>query len=108
MGELENAVIALFWVGEKPKLGSLSVTLPDKSSSQLLGDRDELLSKMADEFPEIPVVIITAAANESSAVKCMELGAFDYVIKPLEEAPLVAAINQAMSFRKMNSVNKSK
>ena len=36
IGELENAIIALFWVGNKPKLGSLSVTLPDKSSSQLL------------------------------------------------------------------------
>ena len=49
IGELENAVIALFWVGEKPKLGSLSVTLPDKSSSQLLGDRDEMLSRMIGE-----------------------------------------------------------
>ena len=49
IGELENAVIALFWVGEKPKLGSLSVTLPDKSSCQLLGDRDEMLSKMIGE-----------------------------------------------------------
>ena len=49
VGELENAVIALFWVGEKPKLGGLSVTLPDRSSSQLLGDRDEMLSKMIGE-----------------------------------------------------------
>ena len=49
VGELENAVIALFWVGEKPRLGSLSVILPDKSSSQLLGDRDEMLSKMIGE-----------------------------------------------------------
>lgn len=49
IGELENAVIAFFWVGERPKLGSLSVTLPDKSSSQLLGDRDEMLSKMIGE-----------------------------------------------------------
>jgi len=49
IGELDNAVIALFWVGDKPKLGSLSVTLPDKSSSQLLGDRDEMLSKMIGE-----------------------------------------------------------
>ena len=47
--ELENAVLALFWVGEKPKLGGLSVTLPDKSSSQLLGDRDEMLSRMIGE-----------------------------------------------------------
>jgi hypothetical protein len=49
IGELENAIIALFWVGERPKLGSLSVTLPDKSSSQLLGDRDEMLSKIIGE-----------------------------------------------------------
>ena len=49
IGELENAVVALFWVGEKPKLGGLSVTLPDKSSGQLLGDRDEMLSKMIGE-----------------------------------------------------------
>ena len=46
ISELENAVLALFWVGEKPKLGGLSVTLPDRSSSQLLGDRDEMLSRM--------------------------------------------------------------
>ena len=49
LGELENAVLAIFWIGEKPKLGSLSVTLPDKSSSQLLGDRDEMMSKMIGE-----------------------------------------------------------
>ena len=49
IGKLENAVISLFWIGENPKLGSLSVTLPDKSSSQLLGDRDEILSKIIGE-----------------------------------------------------------
>ena len=49
IGELENAVVSLFWVGENPKLGSLTVTLPDKSSSQLLGDRDEMLSKLIGE-----------------------------------------------------------
>lgn len=49
ISELENAVLAFFWVGEKPKLGGLSVTLPDRSSSQLLGDRDEMLSRMIGE-----------------------------------------------------------
>lgn len=47
--ELENAVIAFFWVGEKPKMGSVSATLPDRSSSQLLGDRDEMISRMIGE-----------------------------------------------------------
>ncbi len=32
ISELENAVLAFFWVGEKPKLGGLSVTLPDKGT----------------------------------------------------------------------------
>jgi hypothetical protein len=49
ISELENAVLALFWVGEKPKLGGLSITLPDRSSSQLLGNRDEMLSRMIGE-----------------------------------------------------------
>ena len=49
IGELENAVLAFFWVGDSPKMGSLSATLPDKSSSQLLGDRDEMLSRMIGE-----------------------------------------------------------
>ena len=37
---LENATVAFFWAGEEPRLGTLTVTLPDRSSSPLLGDRD--------------------------------------------------------------------
>lgn len=44
--ELENAVMALFWEGRAPRFGSLFVTLPGGSSSQLLGDRDALLGKL--------------------------------------------------------------
>ena len=47
--EMENSVLAFFWEGDKPKLGSLTVTLPDRTASQLLGDRDEILSKMVGE-----------------------------------------------------------
>jgi len=85
----------------------IEIILLDLSMPHLPGEK--VLSMVTDKFPEVPVVIITAAANENSAVRCMELGAFDYVIKPLEETPLVTAVNQAMSFRKMNSVsNQSK
>jgi hypothetical protein len=40
VAELGNAVIALFWEGDEPRLGTTTVTLPDRSSSALLGDRD--------------------------------------------------------------------
>ncbi len=44
--ELENAVLALFWEGGEPRLGSTTATLPGMASSQLLGDRDQLLGRM--------------------------------------------------------------
>jgi hypothetical protein len=47
--ELENAVIALIWAGDRPRLGSMTATLPNRASSQLLGDRDEVLSRMVGE-----------------------------------------------------------
>jgi hypothetical protein len=41
--ELENAVVAFFWEGRKPRMGTLTVTLPDRNSSPRLGDRDRQL-----------------------------------------------------------------
>jgi DNA-binding NtrC family response regulator len=66
---------------------------------------EELLAMVTDEFPEIPVVIVTATANEDSAVRCMKSGAFDYVVKPLEEGRLISAVNQALSYRKLKCRN---
>lgn len=43
IAELENAVIALFWEGNNPRLGTLTTTLPDGTSSSLLGDRNQQL-----------------------------------------------------------------
>jgi hypothetical protein len=43
IAELGNAVIAFFWEGDEPRLGTLTVTLPDRSSSPLLGERDRQL-----------------------------------------------------------------
>jgi len=46
LSDLGNAVVAVFWAGEKPKLGTLTASLPDGTSSPLLGDRDEVYSKI--------------------------------------------------------------
>jgi hypothetical protein len=40
VAELGNAMVAFFWEGDEPRLGTLTVTLPDRSSTPLLGDRD--------------------------------------------------------------------
>ena len=41
IAEFGNAVIAFFWEGDEPRLGTLTVTLPNRSSSTLLGDRNQ-------------------------------------------------------------------
>ena len=81
----------------------IEIMLLDLSMPYLPGEK--LLSMVTDAFPEIPVVIVTATANEDSAVKCMKSGAFDYVVKPLEEDRLISAVKEALSYRKLKYNN---
>jgi hypothetical protein len=46
IAELSNAIIVLFWEGEEPKLGSTSISLPKLASTQVIGERDQLLGQM--------------------------------------------------------------
>jgi hypothetical protein len=47
--ELENAVIVLVWEGKNPRLGSLSITLPNKTGSHLMGEREQILGRAIGE-----------------------------------------------------------
>lgn len=49
LAELENAVIALFWEGERPSLGTLTLTLPGGITSTLLGDRYQTVGQIIGE-----------------------------------------------------------
>jgi FixJ family two-component response regulator len=46
----------------------------------------ELLPRLTREYPEIPVVVMTASQEVETAVSCMKEGAFDYLVKPVEES----------------------
>lgn len=46
LAELDNAIIVLFWEGDEPKLGSTSIALPKLASTQVIGERDQLLGQM--------------------------------------------------------------
>jgi hypothetical protein len=47
--ELGNAVFALFWEGEQPRLGTLTVTLPNRVSYPLLGEKNRILGQLLSE-----------------------------------------------------------
>jgi len=61
----------------------------------------ELLPQVVEAFPEVPVVVMTAAQDVETAVTCMREGAFDYLVKPVEESRLVSAVRRALEVRSL-------
>jgi nitrogen regulation protein NR(I) len=55
----------------------------------------ELLERVRAEYPDIPVILITAHGTVDSAVAALKAGAFDYVTKPFEQEELRKVIDKA-------------
>ena len=71
------------------------VVVLDLAMPHLSGD--ELLGKIRDLNPGIPVIIMTATDDLSSAVDCMKAGAYDYLVKPVEDSRFIASIKSALT-----------
>ena len=60
------------------------------------------LSELKRDFPEVEVVLFTAYADIALAVEGMKRGAFDFVVKPWDNAKLLATLEEAcMKHRKV-------
>ncbi|MEM8570715.1 MAG: sigma-54 dependent transcriptional regulator [Pseudomonadota bacterium] len=76
--------------GVSPNLMLLDLQLPD-------GDGLELLEEVRDQRPEIRVVVITANGSIYRAVQAMRAGAFDFLVKPFDDARFVNAVHNALA-----------
>ncbi|MCX8043140.1 MAG: sigma 54-interacting transcriptional regulator, partial [Desulfobacterota bacterium] len=56
----------------------------------------ELLRQIKETRPEVECIIITALDEVSSAVEAMRYGAYDYLVKPLDETRLILTIQRAL------------
>jgi DNA-binding NtrC family response regulator len=52
--------------------------------------------------PTLPVLIVTAVREVEAAVAAMSSGAYDYIVKPIETARLVAACRRAVERRELS------
>ncbi|MFH1169775.1 MAG: response regulator transcription factor [Chloroflexota bacterium] len=48
------------------------------------------------EWPNVPIIVLSARGDEKDKVKCLELGADDYLTKPFGIAELMARIKTAL------------
>jgi DNA-binding response OmpR family regulator len=70
----------------RPDCVLLDLMLPDKNGYQVC----ELLR---EDDPTVPIMMLTAKAQESDKIRGFEVGADDYVTKPFSVAELIARIN---------------
>ncbi|MDR9437765.1 MAG: nitrogen regulation protein NR(I) [Thiohalophilus sp.] len=60
----------------------------------------ELLGRIHDKYPGLPVIIITAHTDLDSAVSAYEVGAFEYLPKPFDVDEAVELARRAISHRR--------
>jgi two-component system nitrogen regulation response regulator GlnG len=59
----------------------------------------ELLERIGSQYPELPVIIMTAHSDLDSAVAAYKGGAFEYLPKPFDVDDAVALVNRALEVR---------
>jgi len=59
-------------------------------------DGMELLTRISERYPEIPVIMITAHGTIATAVEALKKGAFDYITKPFELDDLKNIVSKAI------------
>jgi two-component system nitrogen regulation response regulator GlnG len=80
-----------------PDVVLLDIMLPGTSGL-------DVFHKIQEVDRRVPVIFITAGAGSETAIQAMQLGAYDYVAKPLDVAQLRTLVAKALETRRMMSV----
>ena len=73
---------------EEPDILLLDLKMPDL-------DGLEVLAKLRESYPHLKVVILTGHGSFEAGREGMELGAFDYIMKPVDLNRLIAIVKSA-------------
>lgn len=76
----------------------LDILMPHKSGK-------DLLIEITRDYPGLPVIMSTAINEVDTAVECMKCGAFDYLVKPIDDARLISSIRRAIELSDLRSEN---
>ncbi|MEX2093196.1 MAG: sigma-54 dependent transcriptional regulator [Pirellulales bacterium] len=81
----------------QPDAALLDILLPKTSGL-------ELFEELRKADAKLPIVFITSLASSEIAIKAMTLGAFDYLLKPLDVARIRELVGQALEIRRLMSI----
>lgn len=83
---------------------AVGVVLLDLTMPHLSGE--ELLERIAEEHPEVTVIIVSGLNQLETAVNCMRSGAFDYYVKTSEEGRIVKGVKRAVREKELQLENR--
>jgi response regulator RpfG family c-di-GMP phosphodiesterase len=78
----------------------LDVIMPRKSGTAVLRE-------LRSRYEDIAVIMVTAVSDIETAIKLMKMGAYDYIIKPIDLNVLSISVDRALEKRRLLLENKS-
>jgi DNA-binding NtrC family response regulator len=83
------------------KAGPVAAVVTDLKMPRI--DGMELLNRVSREYPDIPVIIITAHGTVATAVEALKKGALDYITKPFEIEEMKNVVSKAVKTRNLKA-----
>lgn len=100
--EAENGIVALQWIDKEPfDLVLLDLSMPEMDGHQVL---EEL--RQRGILNSLPVVVVSSHDEIDIVANCIELGAVDYLAKPLEPRLLRARVKACMEQKRLRDAEK--
>jgi two-component system C4-dicarboxylate transport response regulator DctD len=69
-------------------------------------DGMQLISRIREVSPDLPVILMTAHGNIPLAIKAIRLGAYDFLEKPFERDQLITTLDRAIEQRRLTLENR--
>ena len=82
---------------QQPDVVLLDIMLPEGSGL-------EAVEKIQARDPKLPIIFITAGGNSDTTIEAMKLGAYDYLLKPLDLPKLKDLVDRALEIRRLMQV----
>lgn len=77
----------------------LDLTMPHISG-------EELLRSIMEQYPDVSVIVLSGMNQLETAVRCMRLGAFDYLVKSVDEERILDAVKRAITVQELRRENR--
>lgn len=70
-------------------------------------DGMDVLRRVKETHPEVPVVVVTAFGSVESAVEALHAGALDYITKPFDEEKILVTAERSLKFFRLAEENRA-